>query len=250
MFPLKADDPYINKDGSRTTLGDIIGDISDIQDAVDDVADSITPVSQTGTKATTAITAGTQFYLNGNLVKAKTNIAIGDTFTSGTNYDDADDIATQIDNLKSSLNNCWIMEEHDQTIILATADGIKTVQNLLDEATTSLRAISIPSGYAYQLTYILIPYADASGAQTSVEVSRSTDLWTSFGSAIIRGSRSVPSSANSITTYTLQLADPAYFTSYGVGLSTGTVTPKNDYYNNKPSSGTTLHIKYNKWKKV
>lgn len=32
------------------------------------------------------ITAGTYFYLNGVLVRAKTNIASGATFTSGTNY--------------------------------------------------------------------------------------------------------------------------------------------------------------------
>lgn len=94
MFPLKADDPYINMDGSRTTLGNVTGDISDIRDdidtldgKIDDTTDSITPVSQTGTKATAAITAGTYFYLGGDLVKAKTDIAIDDTFTENTNYE-------------------------------------------------------------------------------------------------------------------------------------------------------------------
>lgn len=117
MFPLKADDPYINKDGSRTTLGNItgdisgiIGDIDDLDDRLDKVADSVTPISQTGTKATAAITSGAYFYLDGVLVKAIANIAIDDTFTANTNYEvvtagGLNTLASQISNLQNNYNN-------------------------------------------------------------------------------------------------------------------------------------------------
>lgn len=120
MFPLKADDPYINKDGSRTTLGDITGDISGImgdiddldgrldaaEDDIDNIANSVTPISQTGTTSTAAITSGSYFYLDGALVKAITNIAIDDTFTANTNYEvvtagGLNTLASQISNLVS-----------------------------------------------------------------------------------------------------------------------------------------------------
>lgn len=54
------------------------------------VLGGLTSISATGTTNTTgaAITAGTYFYLNGELVQALTNIASGATFTNGTNYDD------------------------------------------------------------------------------------------------------------------------------------------------------------------
>lgn len=50
-------------------------------------ARSITGSTNTGAE----ITAGTFFYLNGALVRAKRNIANGDTLTSGTNYETVTD---------------------------------------------------------------------------------------------------------------------------------------------------------------
>ena len=47
----------------------------------------LTNIFQTGTTATQAIIAGTYFYLNGTLVRAKTAIASGATFTLNTNYE-------------------------------------------------------------------------------------------------------------------------------------------------------------------
>lgn len=54
-------------------------------------------ISETGSTASQAITAGTYFYLNGEYVKAKTDIASGATFTLNTNYV----VATVGDNLLS-----------------------------------------------------------------------------------------------------------------------------------------------------
>ena len=48
-------------------------------------------ISETGPMASQAIASGTYFYLDGVLSRAKTNVASGDTFTSGTNYDGVTD---------------------------------------------------------------------------------------------------------------------------------------------------------------
>jgi hypothetical protein len=47
----------------------------------------LTSISQTGSTASQAISAGTYFYLDGTLVRAKTAIASGATFTLNTNYE-------------------------------------------------------------------------------------------------------------------------------------------------------------------
>lgn len=47
----------------------------------------LTSISESGTTASQAISAGTYFYLNGTLVRAKTAIANGATFTENTNYE-------------------------------------------------------------------------------------------------------------------------------------------------------------------
>lgn len=48
----------------------------------------ITSILQTGTTATQSILKGKYFYLNGTLVKAKTDISNGATFTLNTNYEE------------------------------------------------------------------------------------------------------------------------------------------------------------------
>lgn len=60
-----------------------------VQDAKESVQSDLTSISATGSTNTTGatITAGTYFYLDGALVQAKTDIASGATFTSGTNYE-------------------------------------------------------------------------------------------------------------------------------------------------------------------
>ena len=51
----------------------------------------LTDIFESGTTASQAISAGTYFYLNGTLVRAKTAIASGATFTENTNYEVASD---------------------------------------------------------------------------------------------------------------------------------------------------------------
>ena len=60
-----------------------------ITEQIDEKAEKtdLTSISESGTTASQAISAGTYFYLDGTLVRAKTNIASGATFTLNTNYE-------------------------------------------------------------------------------------------------------------------------------------------------------------------
>ena len=74
----------------------------------------LTSIIQTGTTCTEAngIAAGVYFYLNGDLVCAKTAIANGVTFTLNTNYEVP--TAGALNALKSALN-AWEVVEHSIT---------------------------------------------------------------------------------------------------------------------------------------
>ena len=65
------------------------GKIADAGKKVSDLAekDDISSLIETGATASQQITAGTYFYLNGNLVRAKTTIGQGNPFTENTNYE-------------------------------------------------------------------------------------------------------------------------------------------------------------------
>lgn len=61
--------------------------ITENANAIVSLRSDITSINQTGTTATQAISSGTYFYLNGTLVRAKTAIDNGETFTLNTNYE-------------------------------------------------------------------------------------------------------------------------------------------------------------------
>ena len=61
--------------------------IQTLTNQVDDISSDLTSISETGTTASRAISSGTYFYLDGTLVRAKVNIASGETFTLNTNYE-------------------------------------------------------------------------------------------------------------------------------------------------------------------
>lgn len=79
--------------------------VSTITDPLSDKYD-IASLSLTGSTNTSGgtIVAGRYFYLDGNLVKAKTDIAAGATFTAGTNYVAAY-VGTDLAEVKSDLTN-------------------------------------------------------------------------------------------------------------------------------------------------
>lgn len=82
--PMNAD----NLNHMENGIADAHTDIAAVAAAVDDKADKTDiATAESGTTASRAISAGTYFYLNGTLVKAKINIASGATFTLNTNYE-------------------------------------------------------------------------------------------------------------------------------------------------------------------
>jgi hypothetical protein len=94
-----------------------------IKNAEDDVVEvdtnrkaDLTSISQTGSTASQAISAGTYFYLEGTLVKAKVDIANGATFTENTNYE----VTTVGDAIKKDS-------------VTVQADGTKTHAQALNE---------------------------------------------------------------------------------------------------------------------
>lgn len=78
-----------NLNNIETGIENAYTDISTIDSAVAGKAekDDLTSISETGSTASQAISAGTYFYLDGTLVRAKTAIANGATFTENTNYE-------------------------------------------------------------------------------------------------------------------------------------------------------------------
>ena len=148
----------------------------------------------------------------------------------------------------SSVKNSWVIDSHDQTLTLATANGSKTVETLLNEANTALRAISISSGYAYEIFQIVVPTSNGTVAQTAMEVCNSYKLITGLSTYNLRAYR-VSVSSNLMMSNTLYLPDKELYTTT-INLTNGNVSPVTDYSTRKPSNGTTLYIRYNIWKKV
>ena len=121
---------------------------TNVQNAIDEVvvgkADKtdLTSISQTGSTATQTIPSGTYFYLNGSLVRAKTNIASGATFVSGTNYESGDNALNATSNGGS---------------VSVTGNGSKNITTLMQElialADTSKININSYVLYANSLLY-------------------------------------------------------------------------------------------------
>ncbi len=84
--PTDADDITFNNTGTDIVANKVGSAIKEVNAKSAKSAD-LTPISETGSTASQAISAGTYFYLDGTLVKAKTAIASGATFTLNTNYE-------------------------------------------------------------------------------------------------------------------------------------------------------------------
>lgn len=98
--------------------------ITENANAIVSLRSDITSINQTGTTATQAISSGTYFYLNEVLVRAKTDIASGATFTLNTNYE-----VKTVGDVLADLN---------RGSVSVTADGVKTLKTLLQELYASV----------------------------------------------------------------------------------------------------------------
>lgn len=133
---------------SGFTATDLTGAANELKNTLNSKADKsdLTSLDLTGTTNTTGskIDAGTYFYLNGALVRAKVDIANGATFTSGTNYEAV--TAGGLNSLKSESGNGYC-KMPDGTLIQWGNSA-----NLAFNITTSISGTGMFRG-SYQINF-------------------------------------------------------------------------------------------------
>ena len=121
--PTDADDITFNNTGTDIVANKVGSAIKEVNAKSAKSAD-LTSISQSGTTASQAISVGTFFYLNGTLVRAKTAIANGATFTLNTNYEVV--TAGALNELNSALTMKQLKVSDGVTI---NANSATTVSN-------------------------------------------------------------------------------------------------------------------------
>ena len=118
----------------------------------------LTSISQTGSTATQTIPSGTYFYLNGSLVRAKTDIASGATFVSGTNYESGDNALNEISGVCEVWSNpnptasfasrtvTFNSDKNISSIFISFDSGLVFDVNLNGTVTTQRFAIGVTEG--------------------------------------------------------------------------------------------------------
>ena len=118
--------------------------------SVENIGEGLASILATGATNTTGstINAGTYFYLDGVLVRAKTNIANGASYTLNTNYE----VVTE-----GALN-----ELNGQVIATKTADGVLTHKQMLDYFYSFVSAV--PS---YELHRLILMVGETANRYTT-----------------------------------------------------------------------------------
>lgn len=115
----------------------------------------LTSIIQTGTTSTQAISAGTYFYLNDVLVKAKVDIANGATFTLNTNYEVV--TAGALNNIINLLNNSYpkVKIKAGLTATVNTAGGYASVPfDLPTDMNTYIGSIFLCTGVSANWAFV------------------------------------------------------------------------------------------------
>ena len=153
-----------------------------VQDKVARKAD-LTNLDLTGTTNTTGstISSGTYFYLNGTLVRAKTAIASGATFTLNTNYevvtvgDALDDLKTFDVSSSVTIDSTNVSEgailakycKATNLLTLVTTTRIKSTNSVTSYGEVTIANIALP----YRPTYaVRIPIYSATGGNDSISM--------------------------------------------------------------------------------
>lgn len=145
-------------DSSASAMKKILVSNADFGGASKADKTDLTSISQTGATATQAISRGEYFYLNGTLVRALTNIAIGSTFTLNTNYTVVSEGA-----LNDDVDYIFPKENHTSLLSYTALDNYYTVPsdgyikfalNSAGASTGQLRAIQ-SDGSTYLLFAVM-----------------------------------------------------------------------------------------------
>lgn len=213
---------------------------ADIADVRQDCEDMITAYNEgSAATSTRAYKVGDYFIYNDVLYRAKNAIAIGDTIVPNNNCV-ATNVGTEVSALNSDLPKYSLIDiNHSQT--LTTADGTKTVSQLLQDAISNFRNLTIPSGYAWQIKEVIVPtsttgrttYNVHEGIRTSISETANIQ-----GDAILRGSTSVSMA-------TISLATPFCSSAY---INSNNSVGYSDALSNTPNSGLKVEIRYDLYK--
>ena len=114
--------------------------------ALTKVETDLASIHATGSTNTTGATiaSGTYFYLNGALVRAKSNIAVNATFTSGTNYEA---VTAGGLNAVSSVRDVQITPSSDTE--LSATNHVQVIGNRIAVANMEARSSVDKPGYSY-----------------------------------------------------------------------------------------------------
>ena len=163
--------------------------------------------------------------------------------TTSTNSVQNKVVTEHINQINDDLSGSWILTTSREQKVLSTADGVKNVGQLLDEALAAYRALTIPSGYAWRIIGIRIPI-NATG-RVRLIVSEDSPLRTTFSSSTHIDGYSIVQISGGIYVYA--------YSSSGGRFNRETLTSTITYtslLSVVPDNGITISIDYSIYKKI
>ena len=159
---------------SLTNDADHVPVSSVVKSALTKVETDLASIHATGTTNTTGATiaSGTYFYLNGALVRAKADIAVNATFTSGTNYETV--TAGGLNDLKAALDVTAIQVDNVWTPTNCTINGSTAVlqgnilQLMLRVQSNATSGLVIQTPYKGYSDYAIFPIRSYSSPYTEI----------------------------------------------------------------------------------
>lgn len=173
---------------------------------------------------------------NGQRFKCITAVTAAEPFDSDKWQ--GEDVQTVFD----KMTNCWIIEEESHGEVLATGDGVKTVAQLLTEALTAFRSMTIEANHGIKVTNLIVPYTSSSRATLFANETLRTSIGATsglYGSAIDTISSGIA----------VRRASFSQGNFYGIELTDNTVNFVN-YNSVVPNSGQQLSIVYDVYKQL
>ena len=168
-----------------------------------------------------------------------TEFAISNVQALLPSIDSIRQITTSIGQINNDLSGSWQLQPNSRSVTLTTANGVKTVSQLMSDALTTLRSLTIPSGYGWKLMDIRIPVSTTGRQQFIIlpegirtAFSSTTNI---LGYAIVARSTGVLTFAVNLNSgYVHQMSNATY-------TDLGTIVPDN---------GLTIELWYELYKRI
>ncbi len=236
----------VNAHGGRLTSleqHDIVQDnkIDAAETAIDNKFDSVGIADAYLNGLTYAV--GDVVTYNGQRYKCITAVTAAEPFDSDKWQ--GEDVQTVIDDIYSSLSGLYQFKS-TRTVTLATADGTKTIGQLLTQALTALRALT-PSYTHSKILSFQFPTGDGSAARNAFLYESAINLFSDFSERNLVGVGNA-GTATSVTTYYLNAgASTPVLTSVVCNDGGNTIV---DYTSRVPSSGTKVDVLLDEFERI